>query len=186
MIGIKAPPEVADKLSEVSVIGKKLSKEELHITMFYFENKLDIKDIFKIVKVIHESIKNAQCVKIKCSEVSTFPKGPDGVPVIVPIQSEDLLSLRNKIANKFDDSKIKYSKRWPEYNPHLTLSYSSKGMENKKLDKNISWKANEIFFWTGEMINDIYVSLPLRTEKKATSFDLTYIMSDVFQKLAKI
>lgn len=186
MIGLKIPEEVAERLSKISVPGKKLPKEEMHITMFYFENKLNIKDILKITQIMYNVSKKIEPIHIKGTTISTFKKGDDGVPIIVQIVSEDLSIFRKKMAQKFDDEDIDYSKKWPEFNPHLTLSYSSKEMEDKKLDKNISWKASEVVFWAGDWHSDpgILVSIPIA--KKASKFQSNYLVAELFESLTKM
>lgn len=186
MIGIKIPEDITDKLSRISIPGKKISQEEMHITLFYFENKLNIKDTVLIVQAMYDATKKMDPVSIKGTTISTFKKGDDGIPIIIPIISEDLLNIRKKIAKKFDDEEIDYSKKWPEFKPHLTLSYSSKEMEDKKLDKNIHWKASEIIFWAAGWHSDpgILVSMPL--SKKASKFEINCIAAELFESLIRI
>lgn len=186
MIGLKVPEEITEKLSRISVPGKKSPPEEMHITMFYFENKLNIKGIIKIVQVMYDVIKKCESLAIKGTTVSSFKKGDDGVPIIIPIISEELLELRKKLAKKLDNEEINYSKKWPEFKPHLTLAYSPKEMEDKKLDKNISWKADEVILWAGDWHSDpgILVSMPVT--KKASKFETSYIVAKLFESLVKI
>lgn len=186
MIGLKIPDEVIDRLSKISVPGKKLPKEEMHITMFYFENKLKIKDVVKIVQAMYDVTKKFESLSIRGVTLSTFKKGDDGVPIIIPILSEDLLDLRKKLAKKLDNEEVNYSKKWPEFKPHLTLAYSPKEMEDKKLDKSISWKASEVVLWAGDWHSDpgILVSMPVT--KKASKFEMSYIAAELFESLAKI
>lgn len=188
MIGLKAPEEICERLSKISVPGKKTPADEMHITMFYFEQDLGIKDILKITQAMYEVTKKADALSIKGNTVSTFNKGDDGVPVIVPIVSDDLVDLRKKMAKKFDNEGIKYSKKWPEYKPHLTLSYSPKEMEDKKLEKSIGWKASEVIFWAGSWHSDpgVLVSMPLHLGKKASKFDKNYLVAELFESLTRL
>lgn len=187
MIGLKVPEEISERLSKISVPGKKLPAEEMHITMFYFENKLNIKDIVKITQAMYDIIKKFEQVRLKGVTISTFKKCDDGVPVIVPIVSDELVDLRKKMAKKFDNEDIDYSKKWPEFRPHLTLSYSPKEIEDKKLDKNINWKASEVIFWGGDRHSDpgILVSIPLCVGKKASKFESSFLAAQLFESLVK-
>lgn len=186
MIGLKIPDEISEKLFKISVPGKKFSKEEMHITMFYFKNKLSIKDILKIVQIMYNVINKFNSVSIKGTTISTFEKGDDGVPIIIPIVSEELLDIRKKMAKELDDENLSYSKKWPEFKPHLTLSFSTKEMEDKKLDKNISWKASEVVLWAGDWQTDpgILVSIPIT--KKASKFEASYVVAELFESLTKV
>jgi 2'-5' RNA ligase len=191
MIGLKIPEEVSERLAKISLPGKKTLAEEMHITMFYFENKLSIQDVLKVVQAMYETTKKSEPIHIKGTTISTFDKGDDGVPIIIPIVSEDLISLRKKMAKKFDEAKIEYSKKWPEFKPHLTLSYSPKKIEDKKLNKSIAWKAEEIVFWAGEWSSDpgILVSMPLIPKdikhKKASKFESSFLVAQLFEALVK-
>ncbi|HLG26632.1 MAG TPA: 2'-5' RNA ligase family protein [Paenisporosarcina sp.] len=183
MIGIKAPFDLAEQLKKNSVPGKQLSPEEMHITMFYFEKQLKIKDVITIIGAAHDALKRSGPFQVRGNKITTFPKGDDGVPVIVPIISDELLTIRKRMASKFDSEDIVFSKKYPEYKPHLTLSYATKEMEDEKLDKAVSWKVKDIVLWAGDnMDGGIIVSLPLT--KQATRYDLHAVYSDVFEKLA--
>lgn len=183
MIGLKVPEDICDELSRISVPGKKTKLDEYHITMFYFGDKLKIEETTKIVESLYEVIRKSDPIQIKGRTISSFKRGDDGIPIIVPIVSEDLIELREKIAKKFDTNGIQYNKKWPEYKPHITLSYSPKEFEDRKIDKNISWKAREIIFWAGEWHSDpgIVVELPLM--KKASRSEL--VQAQLFESLVR-
>lgn len=187
MIAIKIPQDISDALSKISVPGKKLSNEELHITLFYFEKKLSINDIINITHCLYDITKNAETFKIKMNNISTFNKGPDGVPIIIPIVSEELSDLRKRLAKKLDSKEVVYSKKWPEFKPHMTLSYSTKEMEDRSLEKKLNWKVEEIAFYSGEdMENCLQVLVPLNLGKKASKFDKLCIASDIFVSQCKL
>lgn len=184
MIALRVPDDVAEKLNAVEVAGKSV-KEDMHITMFYFEQKLTIASIIKIMEAMYAVANKTTALKIKGTKVSSFPKGDDGVPVIVPIESEDLLSLRNSMAKKLTKFGIKYSNRYPEYKPHLTLSYSSKEVEDKKLTKPVAWSAHEVVLWAGDDMDDgIVISVPFKIGKKASNFSGHAFYAEWFQKLS--
>lgn len=168
MIAITVPEDVTDSLERELVNGKKCGPETYHITMFYIEEELGIKDVVEILEIMHSVLKNTDGFKVKGAKISTFPKGPDGVPVIVPIESKDLFDLREAMAKKFDANKIKYSKRFPKYQPHLTLSYASKEQEEKKLEKAVTWKVPNIVLFAGDNMEDgVIVKVPLRKSKRS-------------------
>lgn len=184
MIGLKVPAGIAEKLSKISVPGKKESAEMMHITMFYFEKELTIKNILTITKILYDAVKNVPAFSIKGKKALCFPNGKYGYPIIVPIESDELLNLRKAIAKKFDTNDVKYSKKFPEYKPHLTLSYSPKEMEEKKIES-VSWKSEEIVIWGGtDDEPQVIVSIPFSFGKKASKFELGYIYSEIFEKLA--
>lgn len=179
MISLSVPEDIRDQLAKIKVPGKKESKDEYHITLFYFENKLKIDDILKVLETAFIFCKKHKSFPIKGTKIESFPEGDDGFPIIVPIESDDLQQFRKKLAKKFDADGIDYSKRWPDFNPHLTLSYSST-KEEKPLPKNISWEIDEIELWAGDdMASGLYCSIPLGISKHATRYDNLYAIAEL-------
>lgn len=167
MLSLLVPVDISKKLEKISVPGK-LEKDH-HITLFYFENGLNFKTVIKLLESSFKIISDCGKIKISLSEVKSFGKGDDGYPVIIPIESDDLIEFRKKLAKKFDDNDIKYSKKWPEFKPHLTLSYSKKEFEDMKLKPKLSFQADEIVLYSGDSReeNDIIVSLSLKNKKSS-------------------
>lgn len=185
MIALKVPIEIADKLSKISVPGKKSLVEEMHITMFYFPDELSFDEIIKVTKILHSYSSKIDFITIKVDQVTSFPKGEDGIPIIMPIKSNGLLEVRKQMAKKLDNENLAFSKKWPEYKPHLTLAYSKEEMKDKKIDP-IKWKATELSFWAGEdMVNSLYISIPLGLDKKSSNLFLLSSVADYFQILTK-
>jgi len=185
MIALKIPLNISDKLSEIKVDGKKESPEEYHITMFYFEGKLKIDDVCKITKTMNSILGRFSPPKISFKEVSFFPKGEDGFPVIVPILSDDLIEIRKSLAKAFDKEKINYSKEWPEFKPHLTLAYSKKEPTNQKIDKS-SWNATELVLYAGDKFefskfeNGMFIFMPFG-KKASSKFEMVRLASFIFE-----
>lgn len=184
MIGISVPESTVDALTRIDVPGKKV-KEDYHITMFYFENKLDVDDVCEILTAMHSVVRGMSSFSVKGTKVSSFPKGPDGVPVMIPIESKELMEFRAKMAKKFDSEKIKFSKTWPDYKPHLTLSYATKEV-SEKLEKPVSWKVSEVVLWAGEEMDDyVIVRVPFSLKKKADA-DFLDMMSDTLLQFSSL
>ncbi len=186
MIYIKVPEDICKTLSKISVPGEKLEAEEMHITLFYFEHDLKIKDMIKIFNIMYNITKKNDALNIKLTTISSFKKGADGVPIIIPIESDDLINFRKEIAKKFDNEAIKYSKKWPEFKPHLTLSYSKKEMNDKKIDKPIKFKTTELILIAGEEIDDgVIVSVPFDLNKKTSKFESISKSAQLFELITK-
>ncbi len=183
MIGLQVPEEAVRNLLKLSVPGKKVSEDSYHITMFYFEKDLNIDNILKVTKCLYESVRSLDSFSIKGAKVINFPKGEDGYPIVVKVESEDLLELRKKIAKKLGGLDIKYSKKFPEYKPHITLSYSPKEAEEKSVS--IKWKASEITLWGGNHHEEqLMVDVPFRFGKTASRFDLVDMYTQMFEKFS--
>lgn len=183
MLGIKVPEEIGQKISKLSVPGERLETDEYHITMFYFEQELKLPEILKIIQLVYGTLKNTPSFGLRSRLISSFPEGPDGVPVLLKIDSEPLMELRKSLGKKFDKNDIKYSKVHPEFKPHVTLSYSKKEFEDKKLSEPIKWKASELYLWAGEnMDSGIIVTLPLGM-KKRSQFDFLHIYAELLENM---
>lgn len=185
MIALKIPLDISDKLSKIKVDGKKESPEEYHITMFYFDGKLKIDDVCKITKTMNSVLGRFSPPKISFKEVSYFPKGDDGFPVVVPILSDDLIEVRKSLAKAFDKEKINYSKKWPEFKPHLTLAYSKKEPTDQKVDKS-SWSATELVLYAGDkqefskFESGMFVFMPFG-KKASSKFEVIRLASFIFE-----
>jgi len=185
MIALKIPSDISDKLSKVKVDGKKELPEEYHITMFYFDGKLKIDDVCKITKTMNSVLGRFSPPKISFKEVSSFPNGDDGFPVIVPILSDDLIEIRKSLAKAFDKDKINYSKKWPKFNPHITLAYSKKEPTNQKINKS-SWNATELVLYAGDKFefskfeSGMFIFMPFG-KKASGKFEMIRLASFIFE-----
>ena len=185
MIALKIPSDISEKLSKIKVDGKKELPQEYHITMFYFDGKLKIDDICKITRIMNSVLGRFVPPKISFKEVSFFPKGNDGFPVIVPILSDDLIEVRKSLVKAFDKEKINYSKKWPEFKPHLTLAYSKKEPTNQNIGK-CSWNATELVLYAGDKFefskfeSGTFVFMPFG-KKASGKFEMIRLASFIFE-----
>ena len=182
MIAIKIPEDISIQLNKISISGKKENLNEFHITLFYFE-KINIEDILKTTELLYKNCKKASPFKVSFNKLSSFPKGDDGIPVILPVESNDLILFRAKLAKNLDSNKIEYSKKFPNYSPHCTLAYLNKEIapQEKKLNK-INFKVNEIIFYAGDNMDDgIIVKIPLGEISKNAGL---LIWSELFNNIS--
>lgn len=179
-IGIQIPIEIAKDLTKIKVPGKKTPIEKMHVTMFYLGETVSASKIAETLVVLNNCLKSAEPFKIKFKEVTCFPEGEDGFPIIVKVESEDLLKLREKIKKSFDKNKIKYSNRFPEYKPHITLSYSKKEIEPFDIKSN-THTIDEIILWGGSTEDD-GIDIKISLKKKAQNINM---LTELFFKLAK-
>ncbi len=180
-LGIEIPIEISEELSKIKVPGKKEDPAYLHVTMFYLGDKVKPEEVAKAMVAAYSIIKNTEPFKIKGRTVTSFPEGKYGFPIIIEIESDELISLRKKIKNKFEKEKIEFSNRFPDYRPHLTLSYSPKEVEEFNI-KPISCKVESIVVWGGDDAKEgINIYLPLKGVKKVATLELE---SELFLKFA--
>lgn len=170
MIAIVPPQEIKEKLHLIDVPGKKETEDDFHITLFYFK-KLSFEEILKVTKVLYDSCKKFSPAQVKLKTVTQFEKSEHSdnlYPIICKAESEELMDIRERLAKLLDRAKINYAKNF-DYNPHLTLAYSKKSLdEDKKIDS-IKWRFSElVLFGGGKEDNDILVTIPF-SKKEATA-----------------
>jgi 2'-5' RNA ligase len=157
-LGLAVPAATARILSEIDFgnLGDKEPSSSLHITMLYLGKEVEIEKIATMLAPIVQVVSQTNPFTVSISRVTTFPPNPDdGVPIIAPVVSNELMALRASICGAFDAAKIEYSKKYPDYKPHVTLGYSQDPAVNydNAIDMQIpvvEWGAHEITLWGGD------------------------------------
>lgn len=166
LLGIEVPVDICQHLQKVKVPGSRDLSD--HLTMFYFEDKLSPKRIAKICEVLSDTIKDTKPFNCTIKQISSFPAGKDGVPIKGDVTSKKLVFLREEIAKALDKNKISFSKKFPDFNPHVTLSYHSGNFDKIKINP-ITWTVTNLVIWGGSSEErGIDVKIPLG-QKTASS-----------------
>src|SRR5271170_4360536 len=116
-LGLKCPPETARILSEINFgdVGEKEPPSSMHITMCYLGKEVPIEKIAAMIPIIFSVVSATKPFTVATSRVTTFPANPDdGVPIIAPIDSNDLHAFRKNLCTAFDAATppINYSKKY--------------------------------------------------------------------------
>jgi len=185
LLGIKVPQSIARTLRQIDAPGKKEDSSDFHITLLIFNEDISISEVAKSVEAIGNAIKDVNPFKLKLNKVSCFPKrGDNPVPIIMPIESEDLQELRSKVKKALKKHKVEFNDTFKEYRPHITLSYDENEVKDFKVDKE-EFMVDEIVLWSGnEGLNEkeLFVTFPLSSKKKKNSALLRRI--EYFYKMA--
>lgn len=153
ILQLKVPHDMARILHSIDVPGDKEDISSMHITLIYFED-LSISDYFKAAEAVYSVTSRTAAFEVRTSRIGSFPPSPERVyPVIAHVESEELLKLRADLATALDVQGVAYSKKFPEYRPHVTLSYSPTAQEEKKV-RPLPWGVGELYFWGGERGDD--------------------------------
>lgn len=167
MLAVPISSDISRLFREVEAEGNREPSD--HITMIYFGDDMSIKDITKVIPIIHEITQDLRPFTASTKKITTFPKGEYGYPIIAPIDCKGLVQLQDDLKKEFKKNKIKFSDKYPEYNPHITLGYYKRKTKNMKFPK-VEFQINEIALFGGnEGKERLYVSFPfsLGIEKKA-------------------
>jgi RNA 2',3'-cyclic 3'-phosphodiesterase len=160
-IGVKIPTPVAVELSKIKVPGTRVSQEEMHVTLLHLGNNVPIPEVLQATLACYLMAKKWKSFKIGVKRVTSFPAGDDGVPVIARVLCPNLHKLHGELEKSLDAMEIPYSKKFPEFKPHVTLSYSPEDVKDIEIDP-IMWMVDELVIWGGDEGEErIAITLPL-------------------------
>ena len=124
IIGIRVPVEVGRVLEQQEVPGEPHSASDMHITVLYVDKASPILDVAKTMIAAYAITSKNRPFQITIQDISSFPRNPDdGLPVICFIDSPELQAIHYALKDEFDRLQIPYRHKYPEYKPHVTLSY---------------------------------------------------------------
>jgi 2'-5' RNA ligase len=185
-LGIRVPVESGRLIKQLNVPGDKESPSEYHITLLCFEDNWPIAEISKALEATYDVISEISPFCVKATKVSHFPKREDNpIPIIAPIDSDELQELHKKLAKEFDKQKIDFKKTFKDYKPHITLAYSEDEHDDFKIDPAIEFIVNEVVLWGGDSGDDrIFITFPLKGPER-TKQSMLIQKIEMFEKLAK-
>jgi len=151
-LGLKVPHEAARLLGEIDVPGAKEATGSFHVTLLYIGNDVPIAALAEALKATFSVTSTTRPFTVQTNRVTCFPKNDNDKgksPIICRIDSDPLHDLQAKIRTAYDDAGIEYSKKFPEYKPHMTLAYADEEIEERRIPT-VSWGAHEIVLWGGD------------------------------------
>lgn len=159
---IAVPEDTSRVLQEIEVEGKR--EQHAHITVIHLGKDIPIDEISKMLPVLYEVTSHQAPFALSTQLVTTFPAGDDGTPVICKVDSPALHEFRTKVKNALDAAGIKYSNKFPNYQPHVTLAYQEGERDDQPIPR-VTWGANELLLWgsnrgTGRLVVKFPFSLP--------------------------
>jgi 2'-5' RNA ligase len=161
-LGIRVPNETARLLGGLEVPGKREANSSLHVTMFFFGDEVSIEALAEIMKATYGVTSQAKPFTVRTSQLTSFPAGDDGQPIICRIESDALHDLREKIREVYEANKVEFSNKYPDYKPHVTLAYND-GAEpfQEARIPTVEWGAHELVLWGGDSGDDkLVVTFP--------------------------
>jgi 2'-5' RNA ligase len=183
-LGIKVPLEVGRLLNQIDVPGEKISTSEMHITLLHFQSEWPITELAKSIEATYEVASKFHPFLVSINKVTSFSKNPEGnCPIIGKVESNELMKLRKKLAENFDDCDIDFSKTHKDFKPHVTLAYAEDKPDDAKIHP-VEFVVSEIVLWGGDHGDDrIFVTFPLAGPK----MDKTALLIkkiEIFEKIA--
>ena len=184
-LGIRVPSDVGRLIAGLDVPGEKESPSEYHITILCFEDQWPISEVSKALEATYDVISKIVPFKVKASKVSHFPpREGKPIPIIAPIDSDELHELREKLGKEFDKQEIKFNKTFKDFKPHITLAYSEDEHDDYKIKPAIEFVVNEVILWGGDHGDDsIFITFPLKGPER-TKNALLIQKIEMFEKMA--
>lgn len=149
MIGIRVPHETGRLLTELDVPGERESMDGLHITLLYIGKSTPIEEIAKAMVTTYSVTTKTRPFTVRTNRLTCFPRNDDGVPIICRIDSDPLHDFRANLAAAFDTAGVAYNNKFPDYSPHVTLSYADEMIEEMRIPT-VEWGAHEVVLWGGD------------------------------------
>jgi len=183
MIAIPVPKEVSAFLKEIDVSGDR--DESDHVTLFHLGDDLEIETFIKCIKRCVKITETFKPFELSLDHYCSFKNGDKGFPIICPVlDNKKLFTLHKKLQKKLDTGKVEYSKKFPDYKPHVTLSFSKNDVKETAFSK-ICFQVSKIAIYGGDKGKEkIYAELHFEKKEIEKSSHYIEAMSDYFYKLS--
>lgn len=164
LVTLKVPYEAAMMLEGVEVPGERLSASDMHVTLLYMGKGTPLVEVARAMLACHEVARAFSPFLLLLNRVGAFPEGEDGTPIILPVMSPVVMSLQASLKLAFQKYGMEFSDKFPDFKPHVTLSYLQAG-ENVPplagLPGPLSWVAHEMMIWGGDAgESDVSIRVP--------------------------
>ena len=173
------PEETARILKELDV-PEGTPEAHSHITVAYLGDDVPIDTIGDLLPVLYDVTSRTVPFSASTSRITTFPAGNDGVPVIAAVDSPELHAFRAELCAAMDSAGISYSKKFPIFKPHVTVTYAKDvDTEYELTFPAISWPCHELLLWgsnrgTGRLVVKFPLSLPMGRVASPTELTSRY------------
>lgn len=182
VLGIHCPHDVGRIFSQIEVEGEREPLGHQHITLLYFGDDVPIETLAKAIVAIYGVTSKTKPFTVQTNRVTAFPPHPEHgtVPIICPVVSPPLHDLHGRLKAALDRAKVDYSRTFPEYKPHVTLSYVKDPLvhADHTADKDIpsiEWGVADVVLWGGDEGDQRFsANFPLSIGKTASMTDVVY------------
>ena len=153
-LSIAVPSDVGTLLNQVPVPDEREPQSEYHITLAYFGDDRPVELSMKVALAAFAVAQRTKPFVVKTKLVTCFPGNPSGVPVIAKIESPELLAFQKRLLAAFDEHGVEYSKKYPVYQPHITLAYAKTAVPDRPIPE-LAYTVGEIMLDTGNPDQDV-------------------------------
>jgi RNA 2',3'-cyclic 3'-phosphodiesterase len=149
-IGMRVPAQTAAQFAAIQVPGIREPQESMHLTLAFLGNSVPVESILNSINVCLAVASQLPPIELTAAAVMCFSPDPEGkTPVIARIVTPALFNLRKILVDTLEIDGVEYSKRHPQYKPHVTLAYADQ-MYEPMVIKPIKWQSDYITIWGGD------------------------------------
>src|SRR5512135_1733546 len=153
---MRLPTIAATNLSEIKVPGDCTPMHEMHVTLAFLGNSVPIEQVFRSVACCYMLAQEFKPFDLTAALLMSFPADPEGrIPVIARIVTPQLFDMRERLIQLLEKNKVEYSKRHPQYKPHVTLSYAQESLQPQTIAP-VRWPAQWLTGWGGEEADQLF------------------------------
>jgi 2'-5' RNA ligase len=154
LLSIRVPHDTARLLSSLDVPGEKEDVAYMHVTLIYLGEEEDVSmdDILRAIGATYRVTSTTKPFMLKTNSIAHFTGDGEKVPIICPIESQQLHDFQARLRQEFDADFVPYSKKFPDYRPHATLAYAEAPLEedvDQAIDPALEWGAHSVTLWAG-------------------------------------
>jgi len=179
ILTLRVPHETARLFTCLEIPGDRVSLDESHITLIHLGDNTPIEELSKAIIASYGVTSECGPFTVSTKKVTCFPKNSETglYPIIAKVESPELMELQAKLREALDKAGVDYSKKFPEYKPHVTLAYSEEKVKDFRIPE-VEWAAHEATLWGGDHGDErLSVSLPftLRPVRGAAALNRTMV-----------
>lgn len=160
MVGLRVPEEAARVLwafyeAEYDRPGDPVPLEDAHVTLLHLGDSLPKEMYDRAIEATLRATADVRPFTVATSRIRTFGHGDDGTPIVCQIDSEPLHALHQRLAETFDAAGVPFSKKHPEFKPHVTLAFSPDPLVDELFGSYsgfspVEWGVHEVTLWGGD------------------------------------
>ncbi len=146
------PQVQAQELARLYRDGDVSSPSDMHVTVVFLGKGTPTGDVLKAVAAAYSVAHTTRPFSVHAALMTSFPENPsyrDGFPVVVRVVSKELHDFQRRICAALDKFGVDYSRRFPDYKPHVTLSHGVVRVPPRKVSP-ISWTCSHMMIWGGD------------------------------------
>ena len=154
-IEVHVPPSAASALAALAVpvpMRDVTRPDGMHVTACFLGKSVTNEAAVEAISVCGKVASRYKPIVVKAALLTTFPENLEwkpGVPVIVRLVSQALMDFQAELTEALNSAGVDFSKKFPEYKPHVTLGYTASRFEPIS-GFIIPWTSPFVTVWGGD------------------------------------